>query len=328
MNRIAIIGAGISGLVLAQTLAEFADVKVFEKARGVGGRMSTRRATPFYFDHGAQCFTARTSAFQRFLKPYVDSGTIAEWQGKVINLEMGKKITKRLWFEPHLVPSPNMNSLCKALAEGVTIHTHCEVASVVDQIDGCWRLTDSDGSALGDFDWVIATAPPEQTVRLFDRHIAKQHPLRTVSMRGCFALMLGFNKKWDKAWIAAKVRDNPIKWISVNSSKPGRDSNVTCLVVHSRNDWTDKHIDDDLATVQARLMEQFAQVTGIDPSHANHIALHRWRYAIVHNTEKTGPYIDKNLKLAATSDWCQTSRIEEVWLHAKDLAHQIASGIY
>lgn len=115
MTRIAIIGAGISGLVLAQQLAAHAEVIVFEKARGVGGRMSTRYAAPFYFDHGAQCFTARSHEFQSFLKPYMDEGIVSEWHGKVINLEIGKKQTKRLWFEPHLVASPNMNSLCKAL---------------------------------------------------------------------------------------------------------------------------------------------------------------------------------------------------------------------
>jgi predicted NAD/FAD-dependent oxidoreductase len=34
-QRIAIIGAGISGLTLAQNLREYYDVVVFEKARGV-----------------------------------------------------------------------------------------------------------------------------------------------------------------------------------------------------------------------------------------------------------------------------------------------------
>lgn len=43
MKRIAIIGAGLSGLVLARQLASNADITVFEKARGVGGRMSTSK---------------------------------------------------------------------------------------------------------------------------------------------------------------------------------------------------------------------------------------------------------------------------------------------
>ena len=68
--KIAIIGAGFAGLTLAKRLAEQHDVSVFEKARGPGGRMSTRRADPFAFDHGAQYFTVETERFEAFLSPY------------------------------------------------------------------------------------------------------------------------------------------------------------------------------------------------------------------------------------------------------------------
>lgn len=327
MKRIAIIGAGISGLVLAQQLAAHAEVIVFEKARGVGGRMSTRYADPFYFDHGAQCFTARTHEFQSFLKQYMDEGIVSEWQGKVINLEIGKKQTKRLWFEPHLVASPNMNSLCKALEHGLTIRKSCEVAPLASHKNGAWELYDTGSQILGQFDWVISTAPPAQTMRLFGTHIQPNSPLQQASMQGCYALMLGWNKPWGKTWIAAKVRDNPIKWISVNSSKPGRNSAVTSLVVHSRNDWAEKHIDDDMDEAQALLLEQFALVTGINPADADYKSLHRWRYAIVDKTEKAGIYYDATLGLAASSDWCQTSRIEEVWQNTSALAAQLIAKI-
>ena len=62
-KNIAIIGAGLSGLIAARELAKNNDVTIFEKARGVGGRMATRRANNlkfdgFNFDHGTQYFTA------------------------------------------------------------------------------------------------------------------------------------------------------------------------------------------------------------------------------------------------------------------------------
>ena len=69
MNKIAIIGTGISGLTCAHYLKELADITLFEKARGVGGRISTRRADPFCFDHGAQYFTAQSKEFKTFIKP-------------------------------------------------------------------------------------------------------------------------------------------------------------------------------------------------------------------------------------------------------------------
>jgi len=52
--KIAIIGTGISGITIAQNLKDFANVSLFEKSRGVGGRMASRRSGPYEFDHGAQ----------------------------------------------------------------------------------------------------------------------------------------------------------------------------------------------------------------------------------------------------------------------------------
>jgi renalase len=69
--KIAIIGAGISGITLAKELEDIAQVKIFEKSRGVGGRMSTRYVEDFAFDHGTQCFSARTKNFQKFLAPFI-----------------------------------------------------------------------------------------------------------------------------------------------------------------------------------------------------------------------------------------------------------------
>ena len=57
--KVAIIGAGIAGLTAARELVERgAQVKVFEKARGLGGRLSTKRLVWGKLDIGAQYFTA------------------------------------------------------------------------------------------------------------------------------------------------------------------------------------------------------------------------------------------------------------------------------
>jgi len=326
-KRIAIIGAGISGLTLSRQLKDYADVVVYEKARGVGGRMSTRYADPFYFDHGTHTFTARTKEFQAFLKSYMESGVIAEWKGKVINLEIGKKTTKRLWFEPHLVASPNMNSLCKKLAEGLDIRLTVEVAPLTQKQSGGWALQDKDGKELGVYEWVISTAPPAQTLNFFQATLPEGSSLHTARMQGCYSLMIGFNKPWDKQWIAAKVRDNPLKWISINSSKPGRNKSVTAIVAHSRNDWAEKHMDDDMQEAQHFLVQQFEAVIGISAANADYIFTHRWKYAIVEETEKSGFYFDPDQRVAATSDWASTSRIEEVWTNAAGLAEDIARSL-
>lgn len=321
--RIAIIGAGISGLTLARALQPYAKVTVFEKSRGVGGRMSTRYAEPFAFDHGTQYFTARGRPFREFLAPYQKSGVVSEWVGKVVTLEAGKEPSKRLWFEPHFIANPNMNSLCKTLADGLEVKVNTEVAPLVRGAEHGWTLKTPAGEALGLFDWVISTAPPVQTAALLGEQLVYDAPLRQVALQGCYALMLGFAQVWDQSWIAAKINHPMLSWVSVNNTKPGRNPEVTSLLVHARNDWSEAHIDEDMEAMQRELVAAFAAVSGLDCTKPDFITTHRWRYAQVGNPLRPGVYLDATRRLAAASDWAMGSRIEEAWLAAQDLAEKL-----
>lgn len=325
-QRIAIIGAGISGLTLAQKLKDAFEVVVFEKSRGVGGRMSTRFADPFYFDHGVQYFTCRHEKFREFIHPYLQNGTISEWDGKTIILEQGKEPLKRIKKEPYYVVCPTMNHLCKIMKEGVQIQLLTEV-SPLNEKEGQWILSDTAGNQLGHFDWIISTAPPAQTIRLLNRSLQPDSPLHQSRLEGCYALMIGFQKPWDRDWISAKVRNNPVKWIAVNSTKPARNKEVTALLVHSCNEWSQKHIDQEVSEVQKILTEQFEIMTGIDCQSADYIACHRWRYAIINDGIKSGFYLNLDQKMAATSDWASSSRIENVWLDAMGLADDLLTRV-
>ena len=103
LPRLAIIGAGLSGLTLAGELDGFAEVTVFDKSPRVGGRIATRLGEDFQFDYGAQFFTARSVAFQNYLKPLIAIGRVAEWHPRVITLGDDRKSYRRDWFEPHYV---------------------------------------------------------------------------------------------------------------------------------------------------------------------------------------------------------------------------------
>lgn len=69
MKSIAIIGAGVAGTVCAHRLkqADFNPI-IFEKSRGLGGRLATRRTRAGHtFDHGAQYITAHSAKFKTLL---------------------------------------------------------------------------------------------------------------------------------------------------------------------------------------------------------------------------------------------------------------------
>jgi len=63
-QHFAIIGAGMAGITCARTLVQAGhQVTVFDKSRGLGGRMATRSSAFGSFDHGVQYFTARDPRF-------------------------------------------------------------------------------------------------------------------------------------------------------------------------------------------------------------------------------------------------------------------------
>lgn len=95
VTQIAIIGAGLTGLISAQLLQRAFEsnnqalkIVIFEKSAGVG-RLATRYKKPdenspqqWQFDFGAQFFTAKSAQFKAFLQPWVQQGIIEPWLAK------------------------------------------------------------------------------------------------------------------------------------------------------------------------------------------------------------------------------------------------------
>jgi predicted NAD/FAD-dependent oxidoreductase len=319
MAKIAIIGAGLAGLVIARELHPQHDVTVFEKARGVGGRMSTRYADTFRFDHGAQFFTARSRAFKAFLQPLVDANLVAPWHARFAEI-VGPTITQqRQWGDdfPHYVGVPGMNAIQKHLAEGLTVKTSTEVKRC-DRINGEWRLQLADTTSV-QTDWLIVTAPLPQTRQLLGSlvDVSWSQP-----MKACYAMMLGFAEDFPTDFDAARVLDADISWVSRNNTKPGRSAEPT-VVVHATNAWADEHVDVDIDTVQMHLTAELKRTTGIDATKAEFKTTHRWRFANI--DKQSGPtcILDADQKLGVCADWLIRGRVESAFRSARDLLDKL-----
>ncbi|RYE52407.1 MAG: FAD-binding protein, partial [Rhizobiaceae bacterium] len=82
--RFAIIGSGMAGLACADALASAGhSAELFDKGRGAGGRMATRRMhTPLgqvSIDHGAQYFTVRDPGFAQLVARWRSAGIATPW---------------------------------------------------------------------------------------------------------------------------------------------------------------------------------------------------------------------------------------------------------
>jgi predicted NAD/FAD-dependent oxidoreductase len=326
MKRIAIIGAGIAGLALAREIHGLADVRVFEKSRGYGGRMATRQAKPYQFDHGAQFFTAKSGHFAGFLEPYIAAGHVARWDAEFVEIESDNIICRRNWKDgpPHYVCVPQMNVLAKQMAVDLDVVFETLVTRIV-AMGSRWRLEGEDQSSLGEFDWVALAIPPKQALDLMPGSFAGLDTIATKQMLGCYSLMLGFKQALPLDWQAAFVSDADISWISNDSSKPGR-PDCYSLLVHSTNRWAEQNIEADQETVVAYLQAELERVIRRDVSSADHVALQRWRYANIKKQNGANYLIDPDRQLAAVGDWCIHGRIESAYLSGFGLAQELISG--
>jgi len=90
LPTIGFVGAGLSALSATGVLSRAGfSVRLFEKNRGPGGRMATRREGPYGFDHGAQYFTARDKRFVQEVQKWVAAGKVQRWEGRIGRLNEG-----------------------------------------------------------------------------------------------------------------------------------------------------------------------------------------------------------------------------------------------
>mgnify|MGYP006082578593 CR=1 FL=1 len=320
MTKIAIIGAGLAGLSAAHLLKDDAEITLFEKARSVSGRMSTRRAGPYSFDHGAQYFTARTKPFQDFIQPMLEQNIIERWNARYLKFEDDRIIERKNWSdeEPRYVGVPSMNKVAKFLAKGLDIHINTKIASLKYQEK--WRLTDEQNQQYSGFDWVICTVPSPQAIALLPETFKYHTDIKAIEMRACFSLMLGFEQNLPLEFEAAHVTDSDVSWIAVNSCKPKRSDPFT-LMVHSSEAYAQAHFDSDREQVMQHLIAETSSIIGCDASAAAYKTIHGWRYANNAQREQTSTiFLDQEYNLAACGDWCLGGRVEGGFTSAYNLA--------
>lgn len=326
-KKIAIIGAGLSGLTLARKLKNSADITIFEKTHSVGGRMSTRISDNYSFDHGAQYFSVKSNAFAKFLEPFRGNNTIEEWHPNIVEIGVKGQITPITWSQPRYIASPGMRKLCEALSDGLNIEFDRKVERIENREDGNWLILDGDQSH-GPYDWVVTTAPSHQAAKLLPVESSMQLALSAVQMKGCYALMLGFDHQFDIPWDAALRSTLPensaISWVVVNSNKPSR-SHGFSILAQTSNDWADERLDDNQDNIKAFLLRDLENLLGLNLPPRAHESLHRWRYANVSRPANQDYLMDEVLHLAACGDWCLHGKVEAAFLSAQALAKKLAN---
>jgi len=307
--QIGIVGAGMAGLACAEGLANRGhDVLLFDKGRGPGGRMSTRRIPTAVgeaaFDHGAQYFTVRDGAFRQRVDAWMAEGAVAPWPSAGSDAYVGV---------------PAMNAPIRLSSKSQRVLWTTRVLRIERSGRG-WRLALDRGEAV-DLDIVIVATPAEQAADL----LAAAAPdlsarARTVTSEPCWTVMLAFAEPVPVAkncWRGGDI----VGWAARNSSKPGR-IGPESWVVQASPAWSRVHVEADPEWVTATLKDSLANLldTGLPPTVGE--GSHRWRFARS-GAEGSGALFDRDRGLGLCGDWLIGPRVEAAWLSGTALATRI-----
>lgn len=321
-KKIAVIGTGISGVYVAKELSKTADVTVFEKSRGFGGRMSTRTRGEYQFDHGAQYFTAKSREFKSFLETFLNNGNISKWSPNIVGIEKGvtPQVTTLNPDRSFYVATPRMSGFCRHLASDLDVRLETKIDKITND-GGKWNLYTGD-DCLGQFDWVICAVPSHQVAEIMPKCFAYRNEIKNIKMQGCYSLMLGFKSPLDIKWDAASVNGYDINWVAVNSIKPERPKKYS-IIAHSTNQWAEDNIESSPEKVTSHLISELSDIIGLDLASSDHIDLHRWRYANARKQTGQKAYIDFDNNLAACGDWCIEGKVEAAFNSACHIVESI-----
>jgi hypothetical protein len=311
--RIVVIGAGISGLTCSERLAAAGHhVCLFDKARGPGGRMSTRRVEledgTVVFDHGAQYFTARHPEFIERVEEWADRGVVARWP----------QAGPEAW-----VGTPTMNAPVALLAQSLSVAWSCHVMSLARNPSG-WYVTIEGGQRHGPFDAAIVALPAEQAAAFLGAHDLGMASLAmAVRSQPCWTMLAAFAGQLP---IRADVirRSGKLAWAARDASKPGRAAAET-WVVQAEGSWSNTHLEQSAQEIAQTMLAALTALAGDERVPAlRHLSAHRWRYAMVRGAEH-GALWNKALRLGTCGDWLLGPRVELAWQSGRQLARAIVT---
>ncbi|MEM6883407.1 MAG: FAD-dependent oxidoreductase [Verrucomicrobiota bacterium] len=313
MARIAVLGAGISGLVAARDLVSKGHaVVLFEKSRSLAGRCATRRWLGHVVDHGAQYFTVTSDEFREELEQLpqdfiqcIDGEVISD-RGRVLPASGGKR---------YYCVTGN-NRVGKMLAANLEVRLESKITQIDATTDG-WQVQEQS------FDVVLFTLPWPQTADLLS--LDSSAPAYIPCLTAFFEFD-GLPAGMAAERYALSLRDpaEPLAWSACENYKQGRIAgNKTVFVVQASEEFSRRWIESDPDKYVPILKTGLKDAWKLS---ANPTAVfsHRWLYA-----RKANPVDLPTLApgLFVAGDSCVDSKIEQVWLDGKRAAQEISAYI-
>ena len=269
MKKIAIIGTGLSAIFSAIHLRKNTDLEInlFDKARGLGGRLATRRAEGGKFDHGAQYFSIERISNLPEIQMLINEGVIN-------NIE-----DKDIYFSPD-----GMTNIAKKLLIDFNIFKEHKLVSI-DKENENYKLFFENGSTLNS-DYIIMSCPMPQSLEIlnkskidYDNNLIKA--LEDLNYFPCIVVMIKSEIKLSNLdkHIGTDVDSKNISWIGDNYGKKVS-SIENYYTIQCSPEFSYENFENEYDETNKKLKHEMEKIFG---SNYQILSNHKWIYSIPKN---------------------------------------------
>ena len=269
MKKIAIIGTGLSAIFSAIHLRKNTDLEInlFDKARGLGGRLATRRAEGGKFDHGAQYFNIERINNLPEIQMLINEGVIN-------NIE-----DKDIYFSPD-----GMTNIAKKLLIDFNIFKEHKLVSI-DKENENYKLFFENGSTFNS-DYIIMSCPMPQSLEIlnkskidYDNNLIKA--LEDLNYFPCIVVMIKSEIKLSnlEKHIGTDVDSKDISWIGDNYGKKVS-SIENYYTIQCSPEFSYENFENEYDETNKKLKHEMEKIFG---SNYQILSNHKWRYSIPKN---------------------------------------------
>ena len=289
----------MSGISCALSLCDSFDVHIFEKSRGVGGRLCAKTLNNGLFHFGAQFCKAQSSSLQNFL---VENDAI-NFIGSSFDCEADDCVDTKNYF----VGKRGMHTLLKNYDQILNIKFNHRAV----KIDENNKLVHFESGKSEPYDIIITSMPLPQAQNIYEskiEHDSKFSP--------CIAVGMILNGTIENQHNAYKNINKDVTYLG--SSHFYNDENKVTWVLQFSPNFSLKMLDKPDKLLQTKAGNAVKDIIHGDYNIA-HAGIFRWKYALCGRSDIKNEFTHVSKDAYAIGDWNISPRIESAYNSGKAL---------